>query len=1265
LRAILITSLVAVLLVLAGAWWLTTREQDREAAVDTPVTVAQVALAATEDLDFDVAERAWNELRESRPDDPSVTRNWVLNRLLKVDELASTTQNRALSAQARQAARDELPAAIAAARQGIAVLDDLIDDDVLILWLKSRVDLQEAAMLPATMMRGRTERTSEELAGFIRRVDRTGGSSSTLILAGTLADILDRQGVVEDLPADRLRDAAEVFSIVSRSNPDNLFIAAESARLNLIARNEVAKTEVRRAADLAVAIAPEMQARAGGAIESPEVLVDQIIGDIDGGDWNAAAGKFGIWFNLVNSSELMKTDRRRASPHPLDRLSFDTLRELSEAAAADSPLQAFDGSLVFSSALVPGTAEVTRAVVMDVDIDLLPDLVSADADGRLTMHRQSGDGTWTSIATLETDFDIDGLIATDLFMVDRVAPGKVKIVPTAADPAGNESPSGDGDATDFSLGLRHNVVPTLVAFGKSGIKLFSVDGRESTPPDRRLIAVANETGLEDVTGVLDVIDGDLEGDGDLDLIVATETDGLRLFINRGTRRFFEIDAIDRDGIVDLAIVDLDRDLDLDVVTLHGATDEVGLLENLLHLQFRHRPLGEIPAVPGARGIQVAEIDGNVSWDLVVKGDGRTALVYSQTADAGAWTVDRVVGVDDAGGTNLLADFDNDSMLESLSADANDPGRVLLKHLAAGATNGTVDPMSLEIDPAVVRFGAVADFDNDGRPDWFAFSTDGVRVFTNQTETDGHYLQVRLKGIDDNSAASGRVNHYAIGSVVELRFGSHYRAQVITGPVTHFGLDGITSADSLRIIFPNGLTQSIRRPAVDVLLEEEQTLKGSCPYLYAWDGDKFAFVTDCLWAAPLGLQVAAGVVAKDRPWEYLKVDGRHVRPKGDAYELRITEELWEVAYFDHVALAAIDHPADVQIHTNEKVGPDFIATPTIYAFPDSSRHPVESAVDTNGVDVTGKLSAIDQDYVKGFDRRIVQGLCPPHWIDVRLPESLPSMAGDRSIYLVLTGWILPTDTSLNIQIDQNDEMPAVEYPSVWVPGPAGDSEEEAESAADAAWQKVIPFMGFPGGKTKTIVVDVTDVLNRDDPRLRIRTSAQIYWDAAELAVADPDVDSIRHELELKSAVVSEHGYSRRIKSSPDGPETYDYSVSDAEPKWPPLQGPLTRHGDATSLLSEWDDSMVLISGGDEIRLRFAVPDQPVPEGYVRDFVLHCVGWDKDADLNTLTGQMTLPLPFRSMTSYPPTMQDSPRSKRVEHENRNHLLRRQSFREFWHR
>lgn len=77
----------------------------------------------------------------------------------------------------------------------------------------------------------------------------------------------------------------------------------------------------------------------------------------------------------------------------------------------------------------------------------------------------------------------------------------------------------------------------------------------------------------------------------------------------------------------------------------------------------------------------------------------------------------------------------------------------------------------------------------------------------------------------------------------------------------------------------------------------------------------------------------------------------------------------------------------------------------------------------------------------------------------------------------------------------------------------------------------------------------------------------------------------------------------------------------------------------------DDHIVVMASGDEMILKFALPDRPLPDGWTRDYVLHSVGWDKDADLNTLEGQSSLPLPFASMKAYPPPIEDELRAEAV--------------------
>jgi hypothetical protein len=177
------------------------------------------------------------------------------------------------------------------------------------------------------------------------------------------------------------------------------------------------------------------------------------------------------------------------------------------------------------------------------------------------------------------------------------------------------------------------------------------------------------------------------------------------------------------------------------------------------------------------------------------------------------------------------------------------------------------------------------------------------------------------------------------------------------------------------------------------------------------------------------------------------------------------------------------------------------------------------------------------------------------------------------------------------------------------------------------------MGFPGGKTKSIVIDVSKVFSNNDYRLRIVSSAEIYWDEAFFTVDEEPGEVELAPLKLLTADLHYRGFSMAIPGPRELPETYDYASVEKSPRWPPMQGRFTRYGNVRELLTNEDARLVVMGSGDELTLRFtAPPDEPRP-GWKRDFILHNVGWDKDADLNTVFGQTVEPLPFIGMEAYP--------------------------------
>ena len=124
---------------------------------------------------------------------------------------------------------------------------------------------------------------------------------------------------------------------------------------------------------------------------------------------------------------------------------------------------------------------------------------------------------------------------------------------------------------------------------------------------------------------------------------------------------------------------------------------------------------------------------------------------------------------------------------------------------------------------------------------------------------------------------------------------------------HFGLGDATGADVVRITWPNGVLQAEFSTAADQVVTATQRLKGSCPWLFAWNGREMAFVTDLLWRSPLGLRINAQSTADTLMTEdWVKVRGDQLAPRDGFYDLRITAELWETHFFDLASLLVVDH-----------------------------------------------------------------------------------------------------------------------------------------------------------------------------------------------------------------------------------------------------------------------------------------------------------------------------------------------------------------------
>jgi hypothetical protein len=213
-------------------------------------------------------------------------------------------------------------------------------------------------------------------------------------------------------------------------------------------------------------------------------------------------------------------------------------------------------------------------------------------------------------------------------------------------------------------------------------------------------------------------------------------------------------------------------------------------------------------------------------------------------------------------------------------------------------------------------------------------------------------------------------------------------------------------------------------------------------------------------------------------------------------------------------------------------------------------------------------------------------------------------------------------------------------------------------SSGAWETVIENTGFPQGKDKTIIIDLSGKYLTNDHRVRILTNMEIYWDQAFFSPVEHEAPVKISRLDPVAADHHYRGYSQMYrKGGRYGPHWFDYETVSGGQKWRDLSGNYTRYGDVVELLLAADNMYIIANAGDETTVEFdASKVGTPPDGWSRDFLIYTTGWVKDGDMNTATGNKVEPLPFHGMKQYPYGAEESyPTSPELEKYHRKYNTR----------
>jgi Tfp pilus assembly protein PilF len=745
--------------------------------------------------------------------------------------------------------------------------------------------------------------------------------------------------------------------------------------------------------------------------------------------------------------------------------------------------------------------------------------------------------------------------------------------------------------------LQNDRCDDVVVLGENGSHLFKFDTN----------GFATDVSASNRFGSISASDGllmDLDFTGKLDLLAVGSTNNVRLYRQFGSFLFNEITSTS--GIPSslqnaqaIRFEDWNRDGIMDVI----ASRKEG--PPLLLEKQRGGPLVPREMTNWVAGTVfcTGDFDNDLRPDLAIASAGKI-IICSNGGER------REIALDDASVRQIVAiDYDNDGWLDLWTV-----GEKIRAWRNLGLSGFHEETTALGLDK--FNGGAVseihfADFDKDCDSDAIVVLVNGgLRYLRNDGGNANAQFKVQLNGTRSN--ASG------IGCKVEVETGRLRLLRTVQQVPVEIGVGKHRTLDSFVVHWfnwPQGSAEvpfTCREPlfALELSIQE-----GSCPYLYAWDGKGFRFITDILGAAPLGLPIAEGRYIEADPEELVWVGNEQTFPaRHGAYELRLTEELREVLYLDEAKLVVVDHEPGTEVHSTDKLLPG-------RPFPKSAvmtlhnEHPLRSAETLDHRDVTSALRAVDGQRVSPANPRVPQlrGLAEPHGLIL----DFGPLDSSRPLVLVMNGWLRFGGGMAN--------MAASHDPSLPFPFPV----LEAEVAG--AWQRVEARVGAPAGKTKTILVDLAGKLPAGATRLRLTEAFEIHWDRIALMEKKPDARTRITFVAPGHADLHFRGFSAIRNLPSDCPLTPDYDNVSPNSCWTITPGGwCTGYGDVSELVATRDEGLALLNGGDELALKFPAGSlPPKPAGTVREFFLYVDGWDKDSDFHVAAGTQVGPLPFHGM------------------------------------
>ena len=250
----------------------------------------------------------------------------------------------------------------------------------------------------------------------------------------------------------------------------------------------------------------------------------------------------------------------------------------------------------------------------------------------------------------------------------------------------------------------------------------------------------------------------------------------------------------------------------------------------------------------------------------------------------------------------------------------------------------------------------------------------------------------------------------------------------------------------------------------------QRLKGSCPWLFAWNGHEMSFVTDLIWRSPLGLRINAqadGRRADDRGLGQgarrpARAAGRRVRP---AHHRRA---LGDALLRPRRRCSSSITREDTEVFVDERFAVPPPPLEAIATGPGAARS-ARSRDDPGAMSSAVVRDARRPRISISRGRGAYQGMTRDHFVEMELPDDAPRHGSALARRAGLD--------SSDRQLGQRRHRPGRRTPRRTASSLLGGRCGRAASTTSATG------LGFPAGKDKTVLVDLAGLFPADGPAAR--------------------------------------------------------------------------------------------------------------------------------------------------------------------------------------